>query len=387
MEQFDLLELNSIWSNQGCNKNLGLISPPQINASNDLGALKIWLNEFNQSPNTFRAYAKEIRRLCLYCVRVAQKSLSEFSYEDFLEYEKFIQAPYPLDVWCGPSKPWDHEDWRPFRSPLSPKSAQQALTIVSSAVQFLVDSGYLLTNPLKLRRNTTRKLRMSQAKVANSALDRVFSREYYDNLVLCAKQMDYGSRKPEQRKARYLFLLNFLYELAPRLSEISNAKMRDFSKREDGWYWSTIGKGFKQACLPCSNELIESLAYYRHSFGLMELPDSSDINPLFLRLSARSDKSTSALVDPSAIYKELLNLLSMSSSWLAENTTVDISLIAHISTHWFRHSAITDFYDNSKDIRLTAEFSRHENIQTTMKYTHSQNADIRRVINRRKQDN
>jgi len=52
----------------------------------------------------------------------------------------------------------------------------------------------------------------------------------------------------------------------------------------------------------------------------------------------------------------------------------------HVSAHALRHSACTNIYANSKDIRLTQRFARHRSVVTTMIYTHPSDEDLVRAV-------
>jgi site-specific recombinase XerC len=52
------------------------------------------------------------------------------------------------------------------------------------------------------------------------------------------------------------------------------------------------------------------------------------------------------------------------------------------SFHSIRHSACSNLYNATKDIRLTQSFARHKSILTTMRYTHPNEADLVRAIQR-----
>lgn len=45
-----------------------------------------------------------------------------------------------------------------------------------------------------------------------------------------------------------------------------------------------------------------------------------------------------------------------------------------------RHSAVTNLYALTKDIRLTQRFARHRSLATTMVYTHPSEDDLVRVV-------
>jgi hypothetical protein len=84
----------------------------QIAADNDAAAIRAWLNEFYNSPQTHRAYRKEAERLLLWAIVEQSKPLSSLTREDMTTYQQFLTSPHPSDRWCGPRKPRHSPDWR-----------------------------------------------------------------------------------------------------------------------------------------------------------------------------------------------------------------------------------------------------------------------------------
>ena len=72
-----------------------------IQADNDLGAIKVWLDEYQESPQTYRNYRKEAERLLLWSIIEKGKPLSGLTREDFTDFRSFFSQP-PADrtmVW------------------------------------------------------------------------------------------------------------------------------------------------------------------------------------------------------------------------------------------------------------------------------------------------
>ena len=91
-----------------------------IDADNDFDAIKSWLSEFSDSPNTFRYYRKEVERLLLWSIKHLGKSLAELTRTDFVTYQAFLADPQPSRYWCGPRAPRDSDRWYPLRRGLAP---------------------------------------------------------------------------------------------------------------------------------------------------------------------------------------------------------------------------------------------------------------------------
>lgn len=61
----------------------------------------------------------------------------------------------------------------------------------------------------------------------------------------------------------------------------------------------------------------------------------------------------------------------------AENTNYDLNLY---TTHSCRHSGITDFYARCKDLILTKNYARHQDINSTLVYIHCTEKEMRRAL-------
>ncbi|WP_263079896.1 hypothetical protein [Endozoicomonas sp. Mp262] len=105
---------------------------PLIPAKNDSEAVDCWLSEYQGSPNTHKAYKKEVERLILWALLMKQKGLSALDRTDALEYEIFLENPTPESQWTGPRKPRSHPDWKPFSGPLGHAACKHALAAIKS---------------------------------------------------------------------------------------------------------------------------------------------------------------------------------------------------------------------------------------------------------------
>ena len=135
---------------RGRNRAQGL---PQVAANDDRSAVLAWLARYKDSLATLASYRKEAERLLLWCVHQHGKALSDLTHEDFLVYESFLKDPQPVDRWVmqvAQKAPRSSPHWRPFAKPLDRQSQRQALSILNSLFNWLVQAGYLAGNPLAL---------------------------------------------------------------------------------------------------------------------------------------------------------------------------------------------------------------------------------------------
>jgi hypothetical protein len=151
LEQLGVVSKSALLSYRGRNRcpvQLGLI----IDADTDLDAVLLWLNNIKESksPQTYRAYRREVERFFLWTLHVHYRAFSDLVVEDFATYRAFLKDPQPSTVWCGPRSPRNSDHWRPFEGPLTVEGRDRALTILRTCITYLVEAGFLLRNPVKL---------------------------------------------------------------------------------------------------------------------------------------------------------------------------------------------------------------------------------------------
>lgn len=119
-----------------------------IEACNDLEALQMWLAAVAKSKASFRSYRLEAERCLLWATAERGKPLTALDDEDIRDYAQFMLNPDPRERWLSERNVHRADDsWRPFRGPLSPRSRDRALGIISSLFEWLETSGYLSKNP------------------------------------------------------------------------------------------------------------------------------------------------------------------------------------------------------------------------------------------------
>ena len=120
----------SAFSHDNYNRELG---SALINAENDAEAISIFLNEYKDSPETLRSYAKEVERLLLWCIHVAKVNISSLRRNHLTDYQDFLKNPLPQKIWCGTATSklkkdgTYNPDWRPFVNGLSANSIKKSI--------------------------------------------------------------------------------------------------------------------------------------------------------------------------------------------------------------------------------------------------------------------
>src|SRR5690606_12426082 len=136
--------------------------------------------------------------------------------------------------WVGPVKSRQSPDWKPFRGPLSASSRRQSLVILQGMMSWLMEAGWIAHNPFRLMRDKRRRLDNQTGRV-----ERYLERPLWDWLWawLSRPLPDTASLRERKLWARRRLVFGFAYLMAPRISEMSQARMSDLFVREGRWWW------------------------------------------------------------------------------------------------------------------------------------------------------
>jgi integrase len=345
-----------------CGTNRARGVPRQINADNDIDAIKAWLARFLDKQTTFDAYRKEVERLLLWCTLQLGKPLSSLTHEDWLVYKMFLRDPQPAARWIaaeGRKHPRTDPRWRPFAGPLSASSQRQAGVILNALFSWLVNAGYLAGNPLALSRERKRR-----------APPRV-TRYLEDELWLEVKAtVDALPRETPREREHYLrlrWLITLCYVCGLRITEIAANSMGGFFRRrdqdgEERWWLEVLGKGDKLRIIPATNELMVELARYRRELSYLPYPVSGDSTPLLLPIGGKPRPLTRG-----GIHEILKAVFARTSDRLrarGPEFAAAADRILQASAHWLRHTA-------GSHMRHVRDNLGHESISTTNTYLHS----------------
>lgn len=347
------LELDGRWGRNRGDEGL------QISAETDLEAIQTWLAEFEGSPHTWRNYRKEVERLLLWSLLERGKPLSSLAREDLAAFEVFLANPSPRERWCGPRAPRGSARWRPFRGPLSANSRRQALTIINALFAYLVAAGYLVGNPLALRR------RRSTPVIKSETVERFLDPALWQYLLSFVEALQVETPRQQAVYERVRYLLTLLYLLGPRVSEVASHTMGSFIEVRGKWWWRVTGKGGKTARIPVNQEMLAALARYRTFHGLSSLPFPQEETPLILSL--RGSRGISA----NMVYRIVKVVMQKAAEGLQATQPHQASKLYKASTHWLRHTAITHQADAGIELRYLNKSARHAKLETTAIYLHA----------------
>jgi len=359
----------------------GIVAPPEpvagrlsptggqgahIAATSDAEAVSRWLAEYRGSPRTLAAYRREAERLLLWLDEQAL-GLAEVRRDHLEAFEAFLANPRPRGRWVGPPRPRQAEDWRPFRGPLSPASRRQSLVILQGMFSWLAEAGWVAHNPFRLMRDKRRRLDNRQGGI-----------ERYLEAPLWGWLWDWLGRPVEEGAsprvrfewARRRFVFGFAYLLAPRIAEMSAARMGDFRRREGRWWWEVVGKGSKAARIPVPPDMVTLLIEWRGELGLAGEPQPDDDSPLLRALDGRrglGDNRLYRLIRET--FREAAAMLEQEQGDAARPWALRLR---QATPHWLRHTALTHQAQAGVELRYLAATARHARLDTTARYLHAE---------------
>lgn len=342
-----------------------------IDANNDAEAIESFLNEYRESPETLRSYAKEIERLLLWCIHVSKTNISSLRRGHLTAYQDFIKHPTPKKQWCGPSLSRIKKDgaintdWRPFVKGLGANSLQKTIRILDSFFNYLVQMNYLIGNPLAVDR---RRKKRNQAK--SRIIDRYLELDEIQATLNALSQCPANdeTKKFQAIRAQYIILLLFYSGL--RIAEAANHTMGNFIQREGNWFLRVIGKGEKLREIPMPDELKEALADFRLKVGLSSPePKFREKTPLIPMQNLKQSISARRI---DQILKWAFNL---GANQFEPNQPQKASKLRQASAHWLRHSYVTYLLDSGAPLKVAQENAGHSDIGTTMHYRHVAQTD------------
>jgi len=337
-----------------------------IDAKDDAEAIAVFLREYKDSPETLRSYAKEIERLLLWCIHVVKTNVSGLRRNHLVSYQEFLKTPIPTQLWCGPAVSRLKKDgsinpaWRPFVKGLSNTSVKKTIKIIDSFFNYLVQTHYLIGNPLAVDRRR-KKRNQDQPRIIDRYLELDEIHAVLDALNGYPLQNDTDSFKII--RARYIILLLFYTGL--RISEASKHTMANFLQREKNWFLRVIGKGNKLREIPIPDALLQALSEFRLANGLPSpQPTFNEPTPL-IPMQNLKQSITARRIDQ--ILKWAFNL---GASRLEIDHPRKASKLRSASAHWLRHSYVTYLLDSGAPLKVAQENAGHSDVSTTMLYRH-----------------
>ena len=336
-----------------------------ILAENDVEAIKVWIQQFKETPTTKRAYQKEAERLLLWCTFEKGMTLADLKAEYFEEYFNFLQNP-PYN-WLSFKKYLREEryslKWRPLVAPLKKASLLFAVRVINGLMNYLVDAKYLLANPIKLiKKYRNRSIDPEEQKYKVWA--RMLEADEWQAVEETLQNLPESDSKSQRSKTRTQLLFALLYLLGLRIHEVSQATWGSFRKLNGNWWFFVKGKGGKLGHVPVNDQLLSIIKIYRLSLNKIPLPEEDELDPVFV-----SNKTKQALT-VRQLFSDVKRIGKLASLKFKKNPTKRQKLES-LSPHWLRHlSASHQDLVGISGTMIQANH-RHESYATTQIYLHA----------------
>ena len=348
-----------------------VFSQCRIRARNDVEAIERWLDEYFDTPATFRTYKREAERFLVWCAQARKTNFASLDRDDVLAYIEFLKEPQPREVWCGPRRkkqgPID-TTWYPFAGPLSESAITTALASLNSLMSFLVDALYIEANPFALVRRKSRfKKNVDEQRI--SVHERILSDEEWKAIIDAIDDEPNGDELQRFKQERARFLITILFFLGLRIDELAHATWANI-KRQNGRFWFHVaGKGGRLGKVPINKELVLAMTNYRHRLGMSPVPDAQEASPLIFSCNNRN--RALSVRQMSNIVKEL----AIKAAHKFDAASLSHKRLLRFSPHWLRHLSASR--QDLAGISFTNIKSnlRHQNEQTTRIYVHAYDDD------------
>jgi site-specific recombinase XerD len=324
---------------------------------------KQFLYSYRGSEATYNAYRRELERLLHWSASVVMKPLNKLQRSDIETFIAFCQKPPP--AWIGKKNiaRFHHKDgkrqanakWRPFvvtlsktarqsgieshikNYQLSQKTLQAVFAILSSFYNYLIQEEYLEHNPVAQIRQKSKYFRKQQSA---PVIRRLSELQWSYTIETCEKLAE---KAPNQHE-RSLFIMNALYSMYLRVSELSASQrwqpqMGHFYKDHDNnWWFTTVGKGNKQRNIAVCDAMLEALKRYRKHLGLTPLPYKGETTPLIAKQKGPGSITSTRQIRHIVQYCFDRSVEAMLDDGMEE----EAQEIQAATVHWLRHTGISD---------------------------------------------
>lgn len=364
---------------------LELFKPLDVNT--DMLLVRSFLKSYSGVPTTFKNYRCHAERLLLWCWAIQGKTLLQMVRSDAEAFMDFTMNP-PAS-WIGdavrqrflPSEGHfiPNPLWRPFgtqvkkidrklanekgadlKKPqfkISQGSVKLIFSICSSLFDFLSQQDVPIGNPFKAIKQKSKYI----SKIRTKRTSKTLTPLQWDYLVDVAELM--ASENPKHE--RTLFIVVSLFAMYLRVSDLSGLHgwkptMGSFHQDENGWWYTVIGKGNKEADITVKPSFLPYLTRYRKSRNLSPLPYPHETTPLLVKKSGKSD-----LTDRHIRVIVQLAFDRARTEMLKEGRTeAETQTFLTASLHWLRHTGATFDapFRERKHLQLDL---RHESLSTT----------------------
>lgn len=326
-------------------------SGSMLNASNDLQAMRTWIQTHAGSAATVKSFWREARVFMLWLQREREGiTFADVKVEDCLAFRAFTEN-IPVD-WISrerarPGQP----GWAPFRGQLSQSSRHHLLNIVGALFAYLKLADYIVQNPWPLI-----KTRASMKKTAVNSVDtRAFSEDAQTEI-----QRFIDAQPPSPSRARIRFIVGFLSGVGLRASELLAARLGDLRYASGGYVLQVIGKGGTPRIVAIPPSALVALEDYLEARGVGTLQEVSVKAPL---LASAKDPMKS--IGYQALYLTVRTWLRKAIN-ASPLPSAERQSLTGASAHWLRHTFATRAIEREVPMEVVQAQLGHANISTTM---------------------
>ncbi|GAB3552069.1 site-specific integrase [Noviherbaspirillum agri] len=314
---------------------------------------------------------KELERFRLW-IEWRGLSFKEVMLEDLQEYLTFVLDPQPADMWISDKRrSRTSPEWRPFAGPLSPASRRLTLVAIKGLFRWACDSRYLDGNPASLLPKVLpvpEHLKHKEGPAKKARITRYLPPDALALAYQAIEETVADTDAAARRKARNRFLFMAYEKTGCRLSEVLNATMGDVYCEAGRWWLFVTGKGNKERLLPLPPDLVKAFEEYRLTYGLTLRTTRNDVTPLILRSRGDAVRPTRAAID--LIMKGVLSAAKELA--LARGDEDNAQRLEEASTHWLRHSLLTQLANKGVPLTTVQAQAGHESLTTTSLYLHTE---------------
>ena len=326
-------------------------SGSMLNASNDLQAMRTWIQTHAGSAATVKSFWREARVFMLWLQREREGiTFADVKVEDCLAFRTFtenIPAHWISRERASPGQP----GWAPFRGQLSQSSRHHLLNIVGALFAYLKLADYIVQNPWPLI-----KTRTSMKKTAVNSVDtRAFSEDAQTEI-----QRFIDAQPPSPSRARMRFIVGFLSGVGLRASELLAAKLGDLRYVSGGYVLQVMGKGGTPRVVAIPPSALVALEDYLEARGIGSLQETPVKAPL---LASAKDPMES--IGYQALYLTVRTWLKKAIN-ASPLPSAERQSLTGASAHWLRHTFATRAIERDVPMEVVQAQLGHANISTTM---------------------
>lgn len=329
----------------------------------DYERAKNFLLSYRGSIDTFNSYRRDIERFLQWCQLIENKTVKQIRRDELERFLDFCQNPPISWIATTIENRFIEKDgikipnkkWRPFvvkisktenkagnkpnkkNYELSEKAFKALFAIVGSFYHYLIQESYTEINPASLIRQKSKYFKKRQTATPIRRLSELQWGYVIETAEIMAKENS-------EQYARTLFIMNALYGMYLRISELVESKrwspkMGNFHRDADGlWWFLTVGKGNKERRISVSNAMLNALKEYRKSLKLTPLPSPNEKTPLFT-----AQQTNQPLKNTRYIRTLVQSCFDRACERLiADNQQEEADQLANATVHWLRHTGISD---------------------------------------------